>query len=282
MEKRILTIQDISCVGQCSLTVALPILSACGIETAILPSAVLSTHTSGFKGFTVLPMTKELSRISTHWVKENIAFDCVYTGYILEEQFDVVDDIISKFNHGLKIIDPVMADNGEFYYGFDKSFALKMSKLCNHADVILPNLTEAAFLLGEKPVLCGYDEKYIENILCCLVKKLNVKSVVLTGVSFDVDKLGVAIFDQGTIRYYFSKRITRNFHGTGDIYSSAFTGALLNNICVYDSAKIAVDYTVKAMKHTLPYAEGHGYGVFFEEVLPELVDKIKINKGAVK
>ena len=107
MEKRILTIQDISCVGQCSLTVALPIISACGIETAILPTAVLSTHTAGFKGFTVLPMTDEFSKIAKHWKKENIAFDCVYTGYILKDQMQIVDEIIKNFNKGLKIVDPV-------------------------------------------------------------------------------------------------------------------------------------------------------------------------------
>ena len=100
MEKRILTIQDISCVGQCSLTVALPIISACGIETAILPTAVLSTHTAGFKGFTVLPLTDEFPKIAEHWIKENLAFDCVYTGYILKDQMQIVDKIIKEFKKG--------------------------------------------------------------------------------------------------------------------------------------------------------------------------------------
>ena len=280
MEKRILTIQDISCVGQCSLTVALPIISACGIETAILPTAVLSTHTAGFKGFTVLPMTDEFPKIAKHWEKENIAFDCVYTGYILKDQMQIVDEIIKNFNKGLKIIDPVMADNGEFYYGFDENFAEEMANLCVEADVILPNLTEAAFLLGEKPVLCGYDEAYVEGLLERLYKKLKVKEIVLTGVSYDKDKLGVAVFDGESVKHYFSEKIKRNFHGTGDIYSSAFTGALLNGLNVFDSAKIAVDFTVDSMRRTLDFAEEHGYGVFFEQALPGLINQIKTKKGA--
>lgn len=280
MEKRILTIQDISCVGQCSLTVALPIISACGIETAILPTAVLSTHTAGFKGFTVLPLTDEFPKIAEHWKKENIAFDCVYTGYILKDQMQTVDKIIKEFNKGLKIIDPVMADNGEFYYGFDENFAAEMANLCVEADVILPNLTEAAFLLGEKPVLCGYDKAYVEGLSERLYKKLKVKEIVLTGVSYDKDKLGVAVFDGKTVKYYFSERIKRNFHGTGDIYSSAFTGALLSGLSVFDSAKIAVDFTVDSMRRTLDFAEAHGYGVFFEQALPGLINQIKTRKGA--
>ena len=280
MEKRILTIQDISCVGQCSLTVALPIISACGIETAILPTAVLSTHTAGFKGFTVLPLTDEFPKIAEHWKKENIAFDCVYTGYILKDQMQIVDKIIKEFNKGLKIIDPVMADNGEFYYGFDENFAAEMANLCVEADVILPNLTEAAFLLGEKPVLCGYDEAYVERLLKRLYNNLKVKEIVLTGVSYDKGKLGVAVFDGETVKYYFSEKIKRNFHGTGDIYSSAFTGALLSGLSVFDSAKIAVDFTVDSMRRTLDFAEAHGYGVFFEQALPGLINQIKTRKGA--
>ncbi len=280
MEKRILTIQDISCVGQCSLTVALPIISACGIETAILPTAVLSTHTAGFKGFTVLPLTDEFPKIAEHWKKENIAFDCVYTGYILKDQMQIVDEIIKEFNKGLKIIDPVMADNGEFYYGFDENFAGEMANVCVEAEVILPNLTEAAFLLGEKPVLCGYDEAYVEGLLKRLYNNLKVKEIVLTGVSYDKGKLGVAVFDGESVKYYFSEKIKRNFHGTGDIYSSAFTGALLSGLSVFDSAKIAVDFTVDSMRRTLDFAEAHGYGVFFEQALPGLINQIKTRKGA--
>ena len=275
--KKVLTIQDISCVGQCSLTVALPIISACGIETAILPSALLSTHTAGFTGFTVLDLTEEFPKIINHWEKEKITFDGVYTGYILASQIDYINQICSKFNKGLKIIDPVMADHGAFYYGFDKNFAKKMGELCFGADVILPNLTEAAFLLDEDCRLFGYNQEYIENLCRKLSEKFNVKTVVLTGVSFNEKELGVAVLDKGEISYYFGEKISRNFHGTGDIYSSAFVGSYLNGNSALKSASIAVDYTIECMKLTIDHADKHFYGVFFEKALPLLISKLGLN-----
>ena len=280
MQKRILTIQDVSCVGQCSTTVALPIISACGVETAILPSALLSTHTAGFTDFTVLPMTGEFPKIIEHWEREKLTFDGVYTGYILRDQIDYVISICEKFNKGLKVIDPVMADHGEYYYGFDDAFAQEMARLCRGADVILPNLTEAAFLLGEEPVTENYDKDFIELLARKLAVKLDVKNVVLTGVGFSKDELGVACYDNAAdkVNYYFAEKLPQNFHGTGDIYSSAFTGALVNGFSVFESAKIAVDFTVEAMKLTIPYKNEHFYGVFFESALPELVKKINGGK----
>ena len=280
MQKRILSVQDISCVGQCSLTVALPIISACGVETAILPSGLLSTHTAGFKNFTVMSTTGEFPKIIEHWKSEGITFDGVYTGYILGDQIDYVKDICALFNKGLKIIDPVMADNGTFYYGFDREFARKMGSLCQGADVILPNLTEAAFLLDKIPVLSGYDKSFVEATVRELSNKFAVKTVVLTGVSFDDAKLGVACYDQtnDTTEYYFTERVLQNFHGTGDIYSSAFVGALMNGFTPFSSAKIAADFTVEAMKLTLPDKDKHWYGVFFESALKDLVKIIEEKK----
>ncbi len=274
MQKRILTIQDASCVGQCSLTVALPILSACGVEASVLPSALLSTHTAGFTGFTVLDLTPEFPKIIDHWKKEGITFDGVYTGYILEKQMEYIDQICKELNRGPKIIDPVMADHGSFYYGFDERFAAKMAKLCEGADVILPNLTEAAFLLGEECCLSGYDEAYIEGLCRRLKEKLHVGCVILTGVSFAADKLGACIFENETFRYYFSEKVERNFHGTGDIYSSSFVGAYMRGKDAYESAKIAVDYTVHSIKLTVDHADVHPYGVFFESAMPLLVKMI--------
>ena len=274
MEKRILPIQDTSCVGQCSLTVALPIISACGIETAILPSALLSTHTAGFTGFTVLDLTDEFPKIINHWEKEKITFDGVYTGYVLGSQIDYINEICNKFNKGVKIIDPVMADHGSFYYGFDFKFADKMCSLCYGADVILPNLTEAAFLLNEECVLSGYDKEYIENLCKKLAEKLKVKTVVLTGVSFSDDKLGVCVFEKEKAEYYFTEKIERNFHGTGDIYSSAFVSGYVLGKSAIEAASIAADYTVEAMKLTMPYQNEHSYGVFFEKALPVLLKKL--------
>ncbi len=274
--KRILTVQDASCVGQCSLTVALPILSACGIEAAILPSALLSTHTAGFQGFTVLDLTDEFPKILAHWKKEGITFDGVYTGYVLESQIDHIRELCRSFNKGPTIIDPVMADHGAFYYGFGPKFAEKMCTLCTDADVILPNLTEAAFLLEEECVLSGYDRAYIEGLCAKLVRKLKVKTVVLTGVSFAEDRLGVCVYENANAEYYFTERIARNFHGTGDIYSSAFVSGYLLGRTAFEAASAAADYTVEAMKLTLPYQNEHSYGVFFERALPELLTKLGI------
>ncbi len=274
--QRILTIQDASCVGQCSLTVALPIISACGIETAVLPGALLSTHTAGFSGFTVLDLTDEFPKILEHWKKEGISFDGIYTGYVLGRQIDYINEICASLNRGPKIIDPVMADHGAFYYGFDHAFAEKMCTLCKGADVLLPNLTEASFLLGEECVLNGYDEQYIEALCRRLVEKLEVKTIVLTGVSFRRDQLGVCVYEEGRAAYYFTERVERNFHGTGDIYSSAFVGGYMRGKSAYEAAAIAADYTVEAMKLTMPDQNEHPYGVYFERALPTLLKKLDI------
>ncbi len=274
--KRILTVQDASCVGQCSLTVALPIISACGIETAVLPSALLSTHTAGFTGFTVLDLTAEFPKIVEHWKREGITFDGVYTGYVLESQIDLINEICKTLNTGVKIIDPVMADHGSFYYGFGKEFAKKMCTLARGADVLLPNLTEAAFLLDEECLLSGYDKEYIEGLCKRLSERLNVKTVVLTGVSFKEDSLGICVYENGVAEYYFTEKLARNFHGTGDIYSSAFVSGYILGKSALEAASIAADYTVEAMKLTLPHKDEHSYGVFFERALPTLMKKLGI------
>ena len=221
-------------------------------------------------------MTHEIAKIMKHWASEKITFDAVYTGYILPDQIELVKELCEKYNKGYKIIDPVMADHGKFYYGFDERFAKEMASLCENADVILPNLTEAAYLLGEEPVLDGYDEKYVVRLVKRLSDKMKVKNVVLTGVSFDKDLLGVAVYTREgkNVNYYFGERIPRDFHGTGDIYSSAFVGAFMNGKSVFDSAKIAVDYTIRCMKNTIADADAHPYGVFFEQAIPYLLQAI--------
>ncbi|MBQ4236745.1 MAG: bifunctional hydroxymethylpyrimidine kinase/phosphomethylpyrimidine kinase, partial [Treponema sp.] len=168
MDARLLTIQDISCVGQCSLTVALPVVSACGIETAILPSSVLSNHTAqGFSGWTFHDLTDDMPKILERWLKENISFSAFYTGYVSPAQIPHILEIMEKTGRkdALRIVDPVMADNGKMYPGFGDDFPEEMKKLCVGADVILPNLTEASFLLGVPYVGADYDKAYIENML---------------------------------------------------------------------------------------------------------------------
>ena len=277
-DKKVLTIQDISCVGQCSLTVALPIISACGIETCILPSAVLSTHTGGFKGFTFRDLADDMPAIMNHWLKKGISFDAIYTGYLgSKKQIEYVGEIMDKLlaKDGLRIVDPAMADNGKLYPGFDTEFAKAMGTLCGKADMILPNITEASLITGMDFKQTGdYDESYILS-LCARLAALGAKTVILTGVGYDDDKLGVAVYDSysGKIKYYFHQKISKSSHGTGDVYSSAFTGAVMRGLSVYDAAKLAADFTVECLLKTIG-DESHWYGVKFEKALPMLVNKL--------
>ena len=276
-DKKVLTIQDISCVGQCSLTVALPIISACGIETCILPSAVLSTHTGGFTGYTFRDLTDDIPAIAAHWQKENIKFDAVYTGYLgstkqIDYSIDIMDKLLS--DDGVRIVDPAMADNGKLYYGFDDEFVKAMARLCGKADIILPNITEACFMVGAEYKQSGYDESYITDLLAKL-GDLGAKVVVLTGVTYSEDKLGIAIYDTAakSVNYYFHEKLNVSSHGTGDVYASAFCGAVTQGKSIYDSAKLAADFTVDSIKKTIG-DDTHWYGVKFEKSLPMLVQEL--------
>ena len=268
---KILTIQDISCVGQCSLTVALPILSAAGVETCILPSAVLSTHTAGFTGFTVRDLTEDIPAIAAHWRKEKIAFDAVYTGYLgSTEQIAYVRDIFGTLlrEGGLTIVDPAMADNGKLYPAFDAGYVDAMKELAFSADIILPNITEACFLTGTE-YLESYDESYIAALLDRLSAS-GAKTVVLTGVSYAPERTGVVVRQEGKTRYYEHRKIAKGCHGTGDVYASAFVGALMNGFAPYNAAVLAADYTVGCIEVTQG-DEGHWYGVKFELELPAFI-----------
>ncbi|MBQ3483367.1 MAG: pyridoxamine kinase [Clostridia bacterium] len=275
---RIVTVQDISCVGQCSLTVALPIISACGVETAILPSAVLSTHTAGFQGFTFRDLTDDIPAIMAHWVRENIKFDAIYTGYLgSTRQIALVGELFENVaaQGCVKIVDPAMADHGVLYTGFDAAFAKEMAALCGKADVVLPNITEAAMMVDMPFVAEGYDEAYIRALMD-KVLALGAGAVVLTGVSYRAGELGVAVLRRGDaeISYYFHERLTKNSHGTGDIFASAFTGALMRGKAMIDAARIAADFTLAGMKATVDDAE-HWYGTKFEQALPLLIQALQ-------
>ena len=273
-EKRLLTVQDISCVGQCSLTVALPILSAAGHETAILPSAVLSTHTAGFTGYTVRDLTEDMPAIMAHWKKEGIAFDAVYTGYLgSAEQIAYVKEMFHTLRkeNGLAIVDPAMADAGKLYPAFDDAFVEEMKTLVAEADIILPNITEACFLTGAE-YRETYDEAYIDDLLTSL-RAQGAKTVVLTGVGYTADTTGVVVFAGGKKTHYVHHRIPKGSHGTGDVYASAFTGALLRDHSVEDAAAIAADYTVRCIENTIDDPD-HWYGVKFEPVLPYYIGRL--------
>ncbi|RAP48245.1 MAG: phosphomethylpyrimidine kinase [Methanosphaera sp. rholeuAM6] len=275
---KILTIQDISCYGQCSITVALPIVSAFGIETAVLPSAVLSTHTAGFSGYTFRDLTEDLPDIQKHWEKEGIYFDAIYTGYIGSiKQLDYIKDIIdSRLKpDGVVFVDPAMADHGEFYYGFDQEFADKMGELCKLGDYILPNTTEACYLLHRdwKPDFTKDEMLEIANELSRFTKR----HVILKGDTHKEDKLGMIVLDKdepSNIKIVYNDKIDYVSHGTGDVFASAFVGASMNGKEPACSAKIAGEFTKKSIEKTIDDPD-HGYGVKFEKVLPELYELLK-------
>ena len=269
--KKVLTIQDVSCVGQCSLTVALPIISACGMETCILPSAILSTHTGGFKGFTFRDLTDDMPFIQKHWISEGIKFDAIYTGYLGSiKQVAYVKNILDTMGNenSIKIVDPAFADNGKLYSIFNDEYVNAMKTLIPSADVLIPNVSEACFLSNTE-YKETYDEEYI-NLLFNKLANLGAKTIVLTGVSYTPETTGVAVYENGKVEYYQHEKISKGCHGTGDVYASAFTGALMNDFSVFDSAKIGADYTLQCIKNTLGDST-HWYGVKFETAIPYLL-----------
>ena len=274
--KRIVTIQDISCVGKCSLTVALPIISAMGIETAVIPTAVLSTHTA-YKNFTDRDLTGDLPKIAKHWKQEKFNFDGIYTGYLGSiEQIDILKEFFKQFKtpDNFMFIDPVMADNGKLYAGFDANFVKEMKKLCKMADIIVPNLTEASYML-EKEYKENYSEQEIKDILIEL-SNLGPKYVVLTGVSFKDNKLGVMSYNKKTNEFftYFKEKIPAKYHGTGDIFASTLFGAITNNNTLEEGLKIAVDYVWETINDTYKTNKKDAYGVNFETKIPYLINRI--------
>lgn len=272
--KRIITIQDISCVGKCSLTVALPIISAAGVEAGVLPTAVLSTHTA-FPKFTFCDLTDEISPIAKTFKELDLDFDAIYTGYLGSfRQLELVEKFIDDFHGATVVIDPVMADHGKLYHGFTPEFARAMAKLCRKADLIIPNITEAAFML-DIPYNPDYDEDYIRDVLKKLTG-LGCPRAALTGISFDKDKIGVYLYDSEIDEYYYycNERLDAAFHGTGDVYASSVVGALMRGFDTKDALTVAVDFTLECMKKTMQDDSHRFYGVNFEEALPYYIERL--------
>lgn len=269
--KRIVTLQDISCVGRCSITVALPVISAMGVECGILPTAVLSTHTM-FKSFTCKDLSDQITPIADAWEKENISFDAIYTGYLASAaQCAQVCDFFDRFttDDNLVLVDPAMADNGLLYPAFDSDFPAQMAKVCAKADIILPNITEACLLTG-MPYKTSYDDNYVRELLEGLLA-LGCKTAVLTGVSFEQGQLGVVYLDRGG-RYfsYFTRHCPQSFHGTGDLYSSTVLGGLMRGLNLGNALSLAADYVVACIETTASANNARWYAVEFESRIPDL------------
>lgn len=271
--KKVVSIQDVSCVGKCSQTVALPIISSMGIETAILPTSILSTHTA-FKEFTFKKLTEELYKIKEHWKREKFQFDLIYIGYTgSEEILDFVLEFISEFKTRSNIIifDPAMADNGEMYQGISKNIFAKIKEVAKKTDIIRLNRTEATFLL-EKP----YKEQLNLEEGQKLVKelqKLNKKQVVMTGIEKD-NKIGALGYDGNAYYNNFEIKYPKNYHGTGDIFTSTLAGSLVKGKKLEEAIKISTKFTTECVRITYEDKDSEEYGVNFEQAIPYLLKLI--------
>lgn len=278
MQKRVAAIHDISCFGKCSLTVALPIISAAGIECAGIPTAVLSTHTGGFSGYTFRDLTDDIMPVASHWKKEGLTFDAVYTGYLGSvEQIDLVCKAVDTFgtDNTLLIVDPVMADHGRLYAGFPESFPKEMVRLCAKADIITPNITEAAFMTDMPYMEAPHSEEYIKGLLDGLRKITNGK-IVLTGVCFKAGEIGAACLEGEKLEYIFTPLVDAAYHGTGDIFTSTLTCGVLMGKTLPESALIAAKFTAGCIKITKEQYPEMKYGVNFESQIPNLLKLLEI------
>jgi len=275
--KRILTIQDISCVGKCSITIALPVLSAMGIETAILPTALLSTHTL-FPEYTKIDLEDQMIPIAEMWQKNDVKFDAIYTGYLgsigeIEKTIAIIERFREKDT--LVFTDPVMGDHGKLYRGFTPEYAEQNIKLCAMADIIVPNITEACLMTGTE-YRTSYSESYLYD-LCSRLCEMGSKMVVITGASLSEGKTGVYALNAATGETfaYQNDKVNTSYHGTGDLFSSVAAGAMVRGIDVRNAMKIAADHTAETIRATMSDPGNPWYGVVFESTIPDLIRNLR-------
>ena len=266
-------IHDLSGLGKCSLTVALPILSAAGIETSVMPTALFSNHTA-FPSFFKHDLTEDMLPIAEEWKKIGASFDAIYSGFLGSlQQINIVSEIFDIFGSkdNLILVDPVMGDNGKLYRTYSDDMADGMVKLCRKADIIVPNMTEACRILKINYVPGPYHEKYIREILLGLLD-LGVDTAVLTGVFFDDAQLGSACMTAQSeeITFAMAKKYPGMFHGTGDVFASAFLAKLMGGFGAGDAAAFATDFTARAIKNTVDAGSDPLMGVKFENELKTL------------
>lgn len=279
MQKRVAAIHDISGIGKCSLTAALPVISAAGIEVAAFPTAVLSTHTGDISGFTYRDLTDDMPAMAEHWHSLRLKFDAVYSGFLgSTRQISIVTDFIEKAkeNNCTVIVDPAMADSGVMYKTFDADFAENMSLLCEKSDIIIPNITEASILCGSEYREAPHTEEYILSLLREL-SDFPTAAVVLTGVSLEENKIGCAVLDKSSneISWFFSDKLPGIYYGTGDIFASALTGAFLRDKSISQSADIATRFIFSSIKRTFLAKTDARFGVNFEEGLGDYIKMLE-------
>lgn len=281
-QKRCLTIQDYSCLGRCSLTVALPIISALGIETVGIPTALFSNQTA-FPTWKMKDLSEEVLPIVDMWDGYRNEFDCIYTGYLASGQGQLVETILKKLRKGntLVVVDPAFADNGKLYAGFDNSHVDEMRELSKKADLIVPNLTEACALLNEKYQGDDVFESFALDMAISL-SNLGPKYIVLSGLTFvENKKVGCAIFDKERNQkfIYATENLGGRYHGAGDTFCSAIVGCLLNGLSIEKSVQIAHDFVHRSMMYNIEnQTDGVLYGLEFERALPDLIQEVNNNK----
>lgn len=276
-QKRAALINDISCLGRCSMTAAIPIISACGIESVPLPTGIFSAHTE-FEGFVKTDLTDKISEITDHWKSLGIRFDCIYSGYLASrKQAESVKRFLLDFKKSdtLYIADPVMGDNGVFYKGIDDSFVSEMRFLCSLADIIVPNVTEACMLTGTE-LREQYDMDFIKELLISL-RNLGSARIVITGVELGDGQIGCAVYDSltGKANMFFTPKTEGRFPGTGDVFAAALTAAVMNGKAFADAVQIAMGFTCRCVEATLEAETDRKYGLCFEPQIKNLIKSVE-------
>lgn len=277
---RIAAIHDLSAFGRCSLTVVIPTLSAMGVQCCPLLTAYLSTHTGGFTDNTLLDLTDQMRPVAAHWRREGIVFDAVYTGFMgCGEQAALTASFIRDFRHpGCRIIiDPVMGDHGKLYRTYTAQMCRAMAELAALADVITPNPTEAAFLLGESYEALDLSSEQDCRRYCEELSRNGERSVVLTGVSLAENTIGAACFDRETGQTEFTAAalIPGAFHGAGDLFASVLAGALARGWPLIKAARLASEFTSQCLRRTLTEAAPRREGIVFEPLLWQLGQRME-------
>ena len=268
--KHVLSVQDLSCTGRCSLTVAMPVISAMGCRCTVLPTAVLSSHT-GFPRPFIRDLTADLSQIRNHWQQIGAAFDAISIGYLSDpNQAAEVAAFLDVFSAPV-ILDPAMGDGGKLYSRITDAHVSAMKALASRADLLLPNVTEAAALTG-LPYRETEDPQYF-LLLSQALRQLGSKAVIITGVSLAAGKTGFFGIDPaGQSFSWQTRKLPRSFHGTGDLFSAVVTGGLMTGLDIESAARLAAEFVAKAIAGT---PEVTPWGVDFESQLPWLWQKMQ-------
>jgi len=273
-QKRVIAINDISSFGKCSLTVAISVLGAAGLETCAVPTAVLSAHT-GFKGYTFYDLTENILPSANHWKSMGLEFDGIYTGYLgSKEQIKCVEKIMDMFSVSIKLVDPVMGDDGKLYDGFSEDFPKEMKKLIKKADIIVPNVTEAC-LLTDISYCSEHTKEYINELIKALSSVCDA-DIIITGINSQKDKICTAVYENGEITYIENDKQRAVYSGTGDVFASTFMAALMRGLSIKDAAKTAADFVGECIELTKKNSSSRHYGINFELNTKSLLKKLNI------